>query len=597
MCLVCGLVLCNARDWRDLLTHGGMRGFPTYDQANAVLDAWVRDYPELLRKLDIGHSFEMRRIYAYSLGAGGVNASDRPRSLITALMHAREPSTLAVLMYFIGTVLENYSKGEPEVVQIVDTRTTWFVPFVNPDSYVAIERKGLDTIRKNQRPTCADPSQSGVDLNRNWGAPYWSPDFGPCNEEYAGTHPFSEPETQALRAVCEGWRPSVVLHFHCCGNLLAYPFNGVSDSKLPQEDQAIYDDLSRAYKARMSGPAPKILGYLAVGESDDWVYGALGIISATLEIVSVRADEASFWTDPRVTLETVERNYPRIAYTVRKAGFLPELRWSRRSMTSIDLEVFNTGLARSRGTALHLAVGAEPVALVADAATMVALDQTGSTGEVLLQASGGVLVARLPTLARRTRRKWRLELQGELPPSWRFCALEWRGASAGAERSVCLCSDPAAPDRAVTLVAASVLPRAGQPATGGKAEARRLCTAAGAAAFPEAAATGEGGEPEGLPPWQPETAPTGGHAAAASDGGHVPAGGGGARGTLPLAASCSPLQDRLLMQALAGMVACNAVLCSAVFAWSRRSAWGRGRASDRGAWAPAPASYGFSVQV
>ena len=59
----------------------------------------------------------------------------------------------------------------------------------------------------------------GVDLNRNWPALNWRPDAyhpegGPVS---GGSHPLSEPETQALWDYLLRARPDVVLVLHCCG--------------------------------------------------------------------------------------------------------------------------------------------------------------------------------------------------------------------------------------------------------------------------------------------------------------------------------------------------------------------------------------------
>jgi hypothetical protein len=68
--------------------------------------------------------------------------------------------------------------------------------------------------RKNENPTygdldfCKEKVNVGVDLNRNYGFAFgtkqkrWGRDtyFDEiCSEVYAGPHPFSEPETRAIR--------------------------------------------------------------------------------------------------------------------------------------------------------------------------------------------------------------------------------------------------------------------------------------------------------------------------------------------------------------------------------------------------------------
>ena len=61
--------------------------------------------------------------------------------------------------------------------------------------------------RKNGLKTCGRESGDGVDLNRNFGHKWAHDSIGSsgsgCSEEYRGTAAFSEPETQAIRAVAQ----------------------------------------------------------------------------------------------------------------------------------------------------------------------------------------------------------------------------------------------------------------------------------------------------------------------------------------------------------------------------------------------------------
>ena len=78
---------------------------------------------------------------------------------------------------------------------------------------------------------------SGVDLNRNYGV-YWdkpggnSPD--PCAESYRGTHPFSEPETRAIRDFLVAHQDEIkfVYNFHSYGNMYLWPYNGESPNNI-----------------------------------------------------------------------------------------------------------------------------------------------------------------------------------------------------------------------------------------------------------------------------------------------------------------------------------------------------------------------------
>jgi len=113
---------------------------------------------------------------------------------------------------------------------------------VNVDGFKLIDKeyhndnKQLKYIRKNRNPSNQIKSQCdfidrGVDLNRNYGYKFAESDLGssskPCDEDYRGPSPFSEPETQAVKLLVEKMAGSIKMafNFHAFGNLFIHPFN------------------------------------------------------------------------------------------------------------------------------------------------------------------------------------------------------------------------------------------------------------------------------------------------------------------------------------------------------------------------------------
>jgi len=305
-----------AGSWADALSHGSLKGFPSYQQANQLLQGWLEKYPESLKQQRIGASYENRPINAYILGKKFTGARSSPQVLLTSLMHAREPASLTVLLYFLGRMLELYIQGDPEAVYVLETREIWLVPFVNPDSYIANEGLRNKVIRKNRRPTCSRSADSGVDINRNFGV-HWSKDFSLCNEEYQGTAPFSEPETKAIKKICEENKFEAAVNFHSFGGMLTHPFNWAKLPQLPADDQRIYNEIAKVFGWQKFGPAIKTVGYTAPGESDDWMYGARKIISMSPE---VGPESGEFWPPAGLISGINQRNFVRTLYVVRKAG-------------------------------------------------------------------------------------------------------------------------------------------------------------------------------------------------------------------------------------------------------------------------------------
>jgi len=98
--------------------------------------------------------------------------------------------------------------------------------------------------RKNENPTyggmdvCKDHDKVGVDLNRNYGFAFGTKQMRHgketyfdeiCSPVYAGPHPFSEPETRAIRDFVFGHLSQLkfVYNFHGFGNMYLYPMNAL----------------------------------------------------------------------------------------------------------------------------------------------------------------------------------------------------------------------------------------------------------------------------------------------------------------------------------------------------------------------------------
>lgn len=86
-------------------------------------------------------------------------------------------------------------------------------------------------MEKNRRIIDAE---NGVDLNRNYGPEtYWNANNGgsstdPKSDVYRGEKPFSEPETQAIKRLCETYQFGFIMNYHTYSNLFIYPFAAIS---------------------------------------------------------------------------------------------------------------------------------------------------------------------------------------------------------------------------------------------------------------------------------------------------------------------------------------------------------------------------------
>lgn len=261
--------------------HGGsMGGYMTLSEALQNIDSMVTLYPNLITpKQTIGTTLEGRPMYLYKISDNpALNETQEQKMMYTALHHAREPQSLAQLVYYMWYLLENYNTSDSVVTHLVNDREMFFIPILNPDGYVyneSIAPGGGGMWRKN-RQLNSDGS-IGVDLNRNYGFNWGWDNSGSSpigsSETYRGDSAFSEFETQAMRNVCLAHPFKIVVNYHSYGDYLIYPWGYIN---VTTPDDALYNVLASHFtvdNAYQSGTCMQTLSYLTNGGSDDWLYG------------------------------------------------------------------------------------------------------------------------------------------------------------------------------------------------------------------------------------------------------------------------------------------------------------------------------------
>lgn len=283
---------------------GSMGGFLTYSEFIAEIDDMAAQYPNLITsKAPISNfqTHEGRDIYWLRISDNPTVDENEPEILYTSLIHAREPASLAELMFYMWYLLENYGTNA-EVTHLVDNTEMYFVPMINPDGYIQNEindPNGGGLWRKNMRNN-AGSNCDGVDLNRNFSYQYGASGVSgnPCADNYLGPNAFSEPETQAIKWLCENRDFQVALNYHSFGDLLLFPF-GYASIQTPDYDQQL---AWATHMTQVSGHIPQLSAdlYPAAGDSDDWMYaGDLGtkpkIFAFTPEVGD---NNQGFWPNP-----------------------------------------------------------------------------------------------------------------------------------------------------------------------------------------------------------------------------------------------------------------------------------------------------------
>ncbi|MEJ7751075.1 MAG: M14 family zinc carboxypeptidase, partial [Thermoleophilaceae bacterium] len=282
--------------------------------------------PALVRKVTLPlASLEGRPIEGIEI-ATGVNRTDdgRPVYLQMGVHHAREWPSGEFPMEFATELVQRFNAGDPRVVSLLGKVRTIVIPVVNPDGFAVSRGAGPSPVddnsnatsalslndqaaykRKNCRPTvpgseatpCAMRSNSGVDLNRNYGAYWGGPGSGTIvtAQNYRGPSPYSEPESEAVHRFTAGLHVVTFITNHTFtadGKFLRQP--GFDASFLPDQDamgnritpdeagmKALGDSMADA-----SGWVSE-LGYETLGDitgaTEDWNYFSQGTYGYTTE--------------------------------------------------------------------------------------------------------------------------------------------------------------------------------------------------------------------------------------------------------------------------------------------------------------------------
>jgi hypothetical protein len=291
--------------------------FHTPAQVDYEIERFPLRFPSLAAVETIGHSVEGRPIRAIRISNHPtVDDPNKGEVLFVALHHAREWLSAEFALYLAERILTLYST-DAQLQADVDNLQVWIVPVLNPDGFVhSASSPARRYWRKNRRDN--GDGTYGVDLNRNWGY-QWGLDSGSSGDTwtdiYRGTAPFSEPETQALRAFIDA-RPNLkaFVTYHTFGQLYLRPWSYTTASA-PGEPTllSLYErtrDAIAAVHGRTYGPS---IFYTSSGEATDYLWGERRIAAFTPELRPSFAEEmslAGFSPSPSVILPTLEENLP-----------------------------------------------------------------------------------------------------------------------------------------------------------------------------------------------------------------------------------------------------------------------------------------------
>jgi len=126
--------------------------FYRYDELTEILRGWADERPELYSLESIGQSYEGRDIWLCTLTNTETGpALEKPGFMIEANIHALEVTGTTAALHLIDRLLSEYGTDE-RVTRVLDTRTFYVVPRLNPDGPELALADRPRFIRSSTRP-------------------------------------------------------------------------------------------------------------------------------------------------------------------------------------------------------------------------------------------------------------------------------------------------------------------------------------------------------------------------------------------------------------------------------------------------------------
>ncbi len=346
----------NVRDWPTIsLLYPDQ--YHTPEELIEELQQINNTAPQIIDVFSIGKSYQGRDIFCLRI-TNEQNTLPKAGVLLVAQHHAREQITVEAVLRFMLQLVNNYGIDQ-DLTEYIDNEEIFVIPSLNPDGlhYVVGNNtlKGDPWLRKNLRSIDddgdgvyeEDPPEDtngdgiisefdiyvksdndewinsgyyyfegldndgdgqvnedpigGVDLNRNyayrWNDPLcnsgWTTDT--TQEDYPGTTPFSEPETQVYRDFVDDKSFATAISFHSGINATYFPWSAdpywaESDlyNKISTDLQSLLPPKYFSYPGNIESNVNAYAEtnyYTCAGEWGDWMYAMKNcLVPMTFEI-------------------------------------------------------------------------------------------------------------------------------------------------------------------------------------------------------------------------------------------------------------------------------------------------------------------------
>ena len=305
-----------------------------------------KEFSNIIKVNSIGKTFEEREIPIYEFLNN--KKTNKNGIIFTGMHHGREPVSMMMNLYLLLHLL---SLPEELLSAILNETNIYIIPCINIDGYKYNSEKFSETknisdcfIRKNRRPppqnTKCNIKDIGVDLNRNYDYFFGIDNKGssnnPCEEDYRGTQPFSEPETLSIKNFIENHKEiKIAINYHSYGNLIITPFNYLPFKESWEKIEKEFNFLTVFYKEFeieanypnnfVFGNGDKTINYLSNGDATDW-FISQNILSFSPELGTENKKTETFYPNKNDTFEILEKFLYSSVYAIQKSMYYLNLK-------------------------------------------------------------------------------------------------------------------------------------------------------------------------------------------------------------------------------------------------------------------------------
>lgn len=269
-----------------------------YQGTIETLNFYKENYPDLVEVFSIGTSVQGRTIPCIKI-TNERNTSHKYSCVIDGCIHGNEWEGGEACLYLAEYLLKNYHQNRT-ITALFNTTTIYLIPLINPDGRVKDDRFNAN----------------GIDLNRNFdvnfgrilghslplgkilgifklkwiGIPYtrfiWT---------NSGRHPFSEPESQALRdftTIINNGDLSFYLTCHTAQHYISSPSSVVrrSDYTISATEINVMDATKNWVAQHTEYTDKQNMNKIGMGDSMDWYFKQYHIPSFILEMMTPNLD-------------------------------------------------------------------------------------------------------------------------------------------------------------------------------------------------------------------------------------------------------------------------------------------------------------------